>query len=70
MGRRGIVVVVAGVNRDFERLDGVLIAVDVNGSGIRDTRSWGAESGVLLSNVLGLRVRGEGESRDMYAGIS
>lgn len=70
MGRRGVVVDVAGVNKGFERLDGVLITVDVNGSGIRDTKSWGAESGVLLSIVLGLRVGGEGESRDMYTGIS
>lgn len=68
MGRRRIVVGVAGVNKGFEGLDGVLITVDVNGSAIRDTGSWAADSRELLSKVFGLRVGGEGESRDMGAG--
>lgn len=57
------------MNKGFEGLDGVLITVDVNGSAIRDTGSWAAESRVLLSMVFGLCVGGEGESRDMGAGI-
>lgn len=56
------------MNKGFEGLDGVLITVDVNGSAIRDTGSSAAESRVLLSNVFGLCVGVEGESRDMGAG--
>lgn len=55
------------MNKGFEGLDGVSATVDVNGSDICDTGSWAAESGALLSMVFGLRVGGEGESRDMGA---
>lgn len=56
------------MNKGFEGLDGVLITVGVNGSAIRDTGSWAADSRALLSKVFGLRVGGEGESRDIGAG--
>lgn len=45
-----------------------MIAVGVNGSAIRDAGSWTANSRALLSKVFGLRVGGDGESRDMGAG--